>query len=137
MLDMTMMKQPARPRLAGRLLAALFLLVATAANASPSNKWRLEFSGGADSDGEIVIRITPKGGESIETITHIEDGRSENGVAKDVVKALEKQLPKEAFKVERDDGEDVLIKKRRGAAIFDVEILSITIKGVRINPDKE
>ena len=118
-------------------LAALLLALATTAGASPSNMWRLEFSGGAESDGEIVIRFEPQGGEPIETVTYIKDGRSENGVAKDVVKALRKQLPEEAFKVERDDGEDVLVKKRRGAADFDVDIVSITVKDVRINPDKE
>ena len=124
----------AAPRLVC-LLAALALSVA--ANASPSNKWRLQFSGGAESDGEIVIHFTPVGGETIETTTHIKDGRSENGVAKDVVESLRKQLPDDAFKVERDDGEDVLVKKRMGAANFDVDIISITVKDVRINPDRE
>ena len=131
-----MRKMLSAPRLAC-LLAAFALILSAAANASPSNKWRLQFSGGAESDGEIVIRFTPVGGETIETITHIEDGRSENGVAKDVVKSLKKQLPDDAFHVERDDGEDVLVKKRMGAAKFDVEIVSITVKDVRINPDKE
>ena len=32
---------------------------------------------------------------------------------------------------------DVLVKKRMGAAKFDVEIVSITVKDVRINPAKE
>lgn len=131
-----MRKMLSAPRLAC-LLAAFALILSAAANASPSNKWRLQFSGGAESDGEIVIRFTPVGGETIETITHIKDGRSENGVAKDVVKSLKKQLPDDAFHVERDDGEDVLVKKRMGAAKFDVEIVSITVKDVRINPDKE
>ena len=122
-----MKKMFSAPRLAC-LLAAFALILSAAANASPSNKWRLQFSGGAESDGEIVIRFTPVGGETIETITH---------VAKDVVKSLKKQLPDDAFHVERDDGEDVLVKKRMGAAKFDVEIVSITVKDVRINPDKE
>ena len=43
-------------------VAATLLATALAAQASPSNKWRLQFSGGADSDGTIVLRITPKGG---------------------------------------------------------------------------
>jgi hypothetical protein len=122
------------PRLVCLLAALAF---SATANASPSNKWRLQFSGGAESDGEIVIHFTPVGGETIETITHIKDGRSENGVAKDVVKSLKKQLPDDAFKVERDDGEDVLVKKRMGAASFDVDIISITVKDVRINPERE
>lgn len=47
------------------------------------------------------------------------------------------KLPDDAFKVERDDGEDVLVKKRMGAASFDVDIISITVKDVRINPERE
>lgn len=131
------MKKFRTPHFITVMLTALALTLSAAANASPSNKWRLQFSGGAESEGEIVIRFTPVGGEPIETVTHIEDGRGENGVAKDVVSSLKKQLPGDAFHVERDDGEDVLVKKRRGAADFDVEIVSITVKDVRINPDKE
>lgn len=119
------------------LLVISILLLAAAAPANPSNKWRLEFSGGADSDGTIVLRLTPVGGEPQEVSIDIKDGRSENGVAKDVVKSLKVQLDKDHFHVERDDGEDVLIKKRHGTANFDVEVVSIGVKGVRINPDRE
>jgi hypothetical protein len=104
---------------------------------SPSNKWRLQFSGGANSDGTIVLLISPIGGEPIEASIEIKDRRSENGVAKDVVKSLKTQLPDDLFHVERDDGEDVLIKKRRRTANFDLEIVSITVEGVRINPQHE
>jgi hypothetical protein len=120
------------------LAVAAVLLVATlAVQASPSNKWRLQFSGGADSDGTIVLRITPKGGTPIEASIDVEDGTGENAVAKTVVKGLKAQLPEDGYHVERDDGEDVLIKKRHGAANFDLEIVSNTVKGVRINPDRE
>jgi len=118
-------------------LAALLLAAAAATNASTSNKWRLQFSGGADSDGVIVLRITPKDGESITAEIAIEDGTGENSVAKAVVNGLKAQLPEDDYHVERDDWEDVLIKKRMGAEVFGVEIVSNTVKGVRINPDRE
>jgi len=118
-------------------LAAVLLAATLAVQASPSNKWRLQFSGGADSDGTIVLRITPKGGTPIEASIDVEDGTGENAVAKTVVKGLKAQLPEDGYHVERDDGEDVLIKKRHGAADFDLEIVSNTVKGVRINPDRE
>lgn len=118
-------------------LAALLMAASLAASASPSNKWRLQFSGGADSDGLIVLRITPKGGSPIDAEVQVGKGTGENAVAKTTVEALKAQLPKEAYHVERDDGEDVLIKKRHGAANFDVEVVSNTVKGVRINPDRE
>ena len=121
------------------LMAAslLLALAAVSAHAKPSNKWRLEFSGGADSDGTIVIQITPKGGEPTEFSTDVTDGTSENHVAKAVVDSLKSQLPKSAYKVERDDGEDVLIKRRSNTPEFDVVIVSNSVKGVRIHPQRE
>jgi len=119
------------------LAGLLLVLAATAVYAKPSNKWRLEFSGNAESDGVIVIQITPVDGEPIELPTEITKGTGENKVAKTVVNSLKAQLPKSAYKVERDDGEDVLIKKRSNTPKFDVAITTNTVKGVRINPDRE
>jgi hypothetical protein len=118
-------------------LVVLLLFAAAAAQASTSNKWRLQFSGGADSDGVIVLRITPRDGEAITAEIAIEDGTGENNVAKAVVDGLKEQLPKDHYHVERDDWEDVLVKKRLGDENFSVEIVSNTVKGVRINPDRE
>ncbi len=118
------------------LLTITLMIAAQLAAASTSNKWRLEFSGGADSDGTIVIRLSPKEGDPLEASVEVEDGRSENGVAKDVVSGLKEQVG-DRFHVERDDGEDVLIKKRRGNSDFGVEVISNSVKGVRINIDKE
>ena len=118
-------------------LAVLLVSAAAAAQARDSNKWRLEFSGGADSDGVIVLRITPRGGEPITAEIPIADGTGENKVAKTVVNGLQQQLPQDRYHVERDDGEDVLIKKRFGEENFSVEIVSNSVKGVRINPDRE
>jgi len=119
------------------LAFSLGLFLIATAQASTSNKWRLQFSGGANSDGVIILRLSPKGGAPQEVSIAIEDGRGENGVAKDVTESLKAQLPGDIYHVERDDGEDVLIKKRRGTADFGVEILSNTVEGVRINPDRE
>ena len=103
-----------------------------------SNKWRLQFSGNAESDGAITLKLIPKeGGGPIETNTPIKKGLSENGVAKEVVKSLKTQLDKKVYHIERDDGEDVLIKKKYGAKDFDVQIVAITAKNVRISRQKE
>lgn len=119
------------------LALCLTLLASASAQASPSNKWRLEFSGKANSDGVIALLITPEAGEPITAEVAVENNTGENGVAKAVVKGLKEQLPKDRFHVERDDGEDVLIKKRRGTEDFDLEIVSNSVDGVRINKDKE
>ncbi len=119
------------------LVATLLLVIAGVAAAKPSNKWRLEFSGDAKSNGEIVVRLTPEGGAPIEVTTAVADGTSENNVAKTVVNAMKTQLSEDAYHVERDDGEDVLIKKRHGQPDFDVEIVSNSVEHVRINTNRE
>jgi len=58
-------------------------------------------------------------------------------VAKRVSEVLREELPSEAFHVETDDGEDVLIKKRHGAANFDLQILFNSVKHVRIHAEHE
>ena len=115
------------------------LLAATHASAGigTSNKWRLQFSGGANSDGVIIMKFTPKKGEPTVAEIPIKKGTSENSVAKAVVKALKAQLPKDQYHIERDDGEDVLVKRKFGGVYFGYELVSNTVKGVRINPDKE
>lgn len=116
---------------------AVMMFICAAAQASPSNKWRLQFSGKADSDGTIVITLTPIEGEPITAEVAVKDNTGENGVAKTVVKGLKLQLPKDQFHVERDDGEDVLIKKRGSMTNFDLEIVSNSVEGVRIRPQHE
>jgi len=113
------------------------LLLCGSLYASTSNKWRMEFSGKAHSDGTIVVRITPKDGEPITAEIAIADKTGENNVAKAVVKGLKAQLPEDDYKVERDDGEDVLVKKKFGKSNFGLEIISNDVKNVRINLDKE
>ena len=102
-----------------------------------SNKWRLEFSGDAESTGAIVLRITPKGGTPIDATINVAKHTGENSVAQAVVLGLQAQLPPDAYHVERDDGEDVLIKKKDGAADFSVTIVSNTVDDVKIDLDKE
>jgi len=129
-----------RIHLAGALCVLVCLLAAAtdvSAGIGTSNKWRLQFSGGADSDGVITMKFTPKKGEPTVAEIPIKKGTGENAVAKAVVKALREQLPQDQYYIERDDGEDVLVKRRWGGVYFGYELVSNTVKGVRINPDKE
>lgn len=119
------------------LLGAGFALLATAAMAAGvQNKWRLEFSGNAESDGRIVLELSPEQGEPQRATVEIRKGRSENGVARDVRDALKAQAG-QRYTVEVDDGEDVLVKKRRGEHDFVVTVVENTVDGVRLNIDAE
>ena len=123
----------------GAILAssmAITGMVAAADGLSLSNKWRIEVSEGANNDGTIVFRVTPKEGTPVDVTVQIKDGRSENGVASDVRDALKKSLDPKVYKVEKDDGEDVLVKKRKGPD-FEVKFVESTVKGTRIDIEKE
>lgn len=118
------------------MLISLFVF-SQAAMADMSNKWRMEFNGSANSDGAITVRISPEGGIPLEITTLVSKGTRENMVAKAVVESLQSKLPRGAYNVERDDGEDVLIKKGTGTPNFGLDVLSNTVKNVKINLDKE
>ena len=114
----------------------LALLATVAFAAGANNKWRLQCSGGADSDGRIVLEFTPIDGQPMRATVQIHEGRSENGVAHDINTALRAQVGAR-YNVEVDDGEDVLVKKKRGEHDFTLTIVENTVQGVRLNPDEE
>ncbi len=119
------------------ILLLLLLISSSLIASSASNKWRIEVSEGAKSNGLIIFRLTPEGSSPIEVTVHINDGLRENKVAKAIKTAFKEQLPAGNYHVERDDGEDVLIKKRRKTKNFKLELISNSVKAVRINLDKE
>lgn len=100
------------------------------------NKWRLEFSGNAESDGRIVLELAPAQGEPLRATVEIRKGTSENDVARAVMAALQAQAGKR-YDVEVDDGEDVLVKKHHGERDFVITIVENSVQGVRIEPDAE
>ena len=125
------------------LVRVLALLVFTICNVAAfaddlklSNKWRIEVSEGANSDGHISFRVTPKGAPPVDVAVAIDDGRGENDVAKDIRAALAKALDSKAFHVEVDDGEDVLVKKKDGPD-FELKFLGSSVDGVRIELERE
>jgi phage tail sheath gpL-like len=117
-------------------LAAALLLATLPALASPSNKWRLEFSGAAESDGEIVLVVTPVGGTPTEVTTTVKKSDGENRIAARVRDALKAAI-KDDYSVSRDDGEDVLVKRRTGRPNFEIALVRNTVQSVRINFDRE
>ena len=116
-------------------LLLVFFITATV-EARPSDKWRLHVNGSANSDGTIVVSVQPVGGTPIAVQTQIEDGTRENMVAKEITKAMKAQLSDD-FKISRDDGEEVKINARMGRADFELEVVSNTVKGVRVTTDRK
>lgn len=119
------------------LLLGLLLVTTSVTNAAPiENKWRLQFSGNAESSGALVLAFTPKDGAATEVDVEVERGTSENGVARRVRDVLRDAIG-EDYRVEVDDGEDVLVKRRLGRPRFNVTVVSNSVTGVRLNLDQE
>ena len=130
-------RSPSLQNLSKVFVLLAVLLVASQLMAKPSNKWRIKFNHGAKSSGEIVFSVEPIGMEPIEVHAQIEEGMGENKVAKVVRDAFRAQLPKERFHVERDDGEDVLVKKRHGEVNFDLHLKNSSVENLQIKLKRE
>jgi hypothetical protein len=121
-------------------LAAALVLAGSAAAAddkpSLSNKWRVEVSESAKSDGTMLFRVTPKDGTPVDVTVSIKDGRGENNIAKDIRDAFKAALDPKSFHTETDDGEDVLLKKKKGPD-FALVLVESTVEAVRLNIEKE
>lgn len=68
----------------------------------------------------------------MEVSTEIKSSDGENRVAAKVRDSLKAAL-KGTHNVSRDDGEDVLIKKRSGQPSFEAALVSNTVESVRIH----
>ena len=113
-----------------------FLIASVAFAAGVNNKWRLQFSGDAHSDGRIVLQLAPAEGEPMIATAQVAKGRGENAVARDVRDALRAQVGAR-YHVEVDDGEDVLVKKHHGQPDFVITVVENSVQGVRIGFDAE
>ncbi len=102
-----------------------------------SNAWRIEVSEGANSDGDILFRVTPKDGTTQDVKVAIDDGTSEDHVARVIKNTFEDQLDTSKYDIDMDDGEDVLVKKDLTEPRFALVLVSSTVKSVRLHVQKE
>ena len=121
------------------LMAGVLVLSISACSSfsGPSNKWRIEVSESAKSTGNLVFRLATEDQKFVDVDILVFDGTSENQVAHRIKNELQEQLPPGKYAIEVDDGEDVLIKKRRGEPNFRINLVSNTVDSVRINLDRE
>jgi hypothetical protein len=125
-----------------RVLQSLFFLLvgtllASTALASPSNKWRIRCDHKSDVAGVITLRLTPEGQAAVDVEVAIPKSTHENEAARLIRKAIKASSLGERYKVEIDDGEDVLIKRRSRQPDIDLEIVSNTATGLSIKAHKE
>jgi hypothetical protein len=111
--------------------------VAEEAKVQLSNKWRVNVGGKADSDGNIVFRVTPKEQAAKEVTVPVQKGMSSNQVAEAIVSAFALYLPKDGFKTERDDGNAALLRKAGKTPNFALEIVSSNALNVTLKLNKD
>ena len=114
----------------------LLLLCPALALAAPSNKWRIQVSSDADSDGVVVFRVAPTNAAPVDLTVQVPKDAGENHIARLIRDTLRAKLG-DRYKIEIDDGEDVLLKKHLGGSDFDLTITQKTVAGVRITLDRE
>lgn len=117
-------------------LALLLVLCPALALAAPSNKWRIQVSSDADSDGVVVFHVAPTKSAPVDITVQVPKGAGENHIARLIRDTLRAKLG-DRYKIEIDDGEDVLLKKRTGGSDFDLTITQKTVAGTRITLDRE
>ncbi|HEY0334736.1 MAG TPA: hypothetical protein VGC74_13650 [Stenotrophomonas sp.] len=106
------------------------------AQAEPSNKWRIEVDGQAETAGVVQLAATPVGGTSMQVDVPVAKGLRENHVARLIRDALKKAIGKQ-YHVEIDDGEDVLVKRRLGKPDLDLQVTGNSVQGIRLKQHTE
>ena len=103
-----------------------------------SNKWRIGFDNRAKADGTLVFRLVmqDKDAEPLVVSVPISKGTGENNAADAVKKALRSAFPKD-FKVEGDDGEDVLVKLNFIEGRSSLVLLENNVEGLKVKIRKE
>ena len=117
-------------------LALTLAFGSSPAAAEPSNKWRIVVNGSTRSGGTVVLRITPVGGAPQDVTIQIPERTNENQVAKIMVRELKAALGK-GIHVERDDFEDVLLKRRGKTPNFEVSLVNSSLSGTSLRFKRE
>jgi hypothetical protein len=104
------------------------------ANSPPlSGTWNIASSGKAGSSGDLVFRVTPgDGSDPVEISVPVIGGTSEDGVARNIRRALSSQLRADRFNVSMGEGTNVVVSDPRGQPNFSVELLDSDVENVRV-----
>ena len=111
--------------------ATLFAAVAFAAPPLASS-WNISPSGTATSSGDLLFRLVPGGGESVEVTVPVRSGTSDMNVARSIRQMLGSQLPR-AYKIDLGEGANVLVSDPRGKPSFSIELVNSDVESLRVS----
>ena len=120
--------------LGATVLLASFSLMAGADPAEkpagkPASKWQLEMDNSSANEGEIVLRFAPLNMTPVDVTTKFPKGVGENEAARILRDSLRAALGK-GYKIQVDDGEEVLIRKNGKTPKFEITQVSSTVEGL-------
>ncbi len=121
-----------------RVVAVLVALtgsgIALAADTAPlSNAWNIAPAGKAAASGELEFRITTNDGDDpIDISVPVIAGAAEDGIARNIRRALASQLRADRFDVTLGEGANVLVTDQRGNPSFTLELVDSDVENVRV-----
>lgn len=101
-----------------------------------SNKWRIKFDESSKSDGVITFRVWTTPTTTVDVPVNVARRQTENAIARATRDAFRTALGK-GYKVETDDGEDVLVKAKGKTPRFSLALVSSTADDVDIRLHRE
>jgi len=132
--------------LAGTALLATSIALAQAPAAAPTasteklsytDDYRISVDDDANSDGEIVFRVTKKDGTTKDVTVAIKKGTNENSVAGAIKKAFVEQLGTKDYNIEMEDGENVIIERSGGKGDTSLVLVSNSVKNVDVKVHRD
>jgi hypothetical protein len=132
--------------LAGTALLATSIALAQAPAAAPTasteklsytDDYRISVDDDANSDGEIVFRVTKKDGTAKDVTVAIKKGTNENSVAGAIKKAFVEQLGTKDYNIEMEDGENVIIERSGGKGDTSLVLVSNSVKNVDVKVHRD
>jgi hypothetical protein len=132
--------------LAGTALLATSIALAQTPAAAPTasteklsytDDYRISVDDDANSDGEIVFRVTKKDGTAKDVTVAIKKGTNENSVAGAIKKAFVEQLGTKDYNIEMEDGENVIIERSGGKGDTSLVLVSNSVKNVDVKVHRD
>lgn len=111
-------------------------LLASGAFAQYSARWRVQLGDEAKSEGSLIFNVEQQAGSTLQVFVEIAGGSPRNVIAAAIRDAFREQLPEEAFEIEVDDRDNVLLRKKGDAPEFDVTLLRSTVTALRVKLDR-
>jgi hypothetical protein len=104
---------------------------------SYTDDYRISVDDDANSDGEIVFRMTWKDGGSKDVTVPIKKGTNENEIARTIKAALVEQIGTKKYSIEMEDGENVIIERSGGKGDTSLVLVSNSVKNVNVKVHRD